>query len=63
MVHGAGQWFKSTYSGGSGTECVEVADLCATVGVRDSTRREGAHVSVGHAAWAEFVAALGKPSQ
>ncbi|GGS50832.1 DUF397 domain-containing protein [Streptomyces parvus] len=59
MVHRVGQWFKSSYSGGSGTECVEVADLFATVGVRDSTRPEGPRIAVGHAAWAGFVAHVG----
>ncbi|MFI7086964.1 DUF397 domain-containing protein [Streptomyces anulatus] len=63
MVHGVGRWFKSSYSGGSGTECVEVADLSATVGVRDSTRPEGPHISVGHTAWAGFVADVGKQSR
>ncbi|MFH8373879.1 DUF397 domain-containing protein [Streptomyces cyaneofuscatus] len=58
MDHGIGQWFKSSYSGGSGTECVEVADLAATVGVRDSTRPHGPHISVGRAAWARFVASV-----
>ncbi|MGW8884352.1 DUF397 domain-containing protein [Streptomyces sp. NPDC055749] len=51
-------WFKSSYSGGSGTECVEVADLDTFVGVRDSKRPEGACVSVHTSAWAEFVATL-----
>ncbi|WP_097911193.1 MULTISPECIES: DUF397 domain-containing protein [Streptomyces] len=59
MVHGVGHWFKSSYSGGSGTECVEVADLAATVGVRDSTRPAGPHISVSRTAWARFVADMG----
>ncbi|WP_405398975.1 DUF397 domain-containing protein [Streptomyces microflavus] len=59
MDHRTDQWFTSSYSGGSGTECVEVADLSATVGVRDSTRPQGPHISVGHAAWAGFVACVG----
>jgi hypothetical protein len=59
MVHGVGHWFKSSYSGGSGTECVEVADLSATVGVRDSARPQGPQISVGHMAWAGFVAHMG----
>lgn len=29
-------WTKSSYSGGSGTECVEVRPLSDSVGVRDS---------------------------
>ncbi|MFI5723634.1 DUF397 domain-containing protein [Streptomyces cyaneofuscatus] len=58
MDHRIVHWFKSSYSGGSGTECVEVADLAATVGVRDSTRPHGPHISVGRAAWAGFVASV-----
>ncbi|MGW0644547.1 DUF397 domain-containing protein [Streptomyces sp. EN27] len=58
MVHGVGHWFKSSYSGGSGTECVEVADLFTTVGVRDSTRPEGPRITVDHATWAGFVAGV-----
>ncbi|MGW5071434.1 DUF397 domain-containing protein, partial [Streptomyces cyaneofuscatus] len=53
-----GHWFKSSYSGGSGTECVEVADLATAVGVRDSKRPHGPHISVGRAAWAGFVASV-----
>ncbi|MEU2068645.1 DUF397 domain-containing protein [Streptomyces anulatus] len=59
MVHGVGHWFKSSYSGGSGTECVEVADQSTTVGVRDSTRPAGPRISVSRAAWAGFVAGMG----
>ncbi|MFD7856318.1 DUF397 domain-containing protein [Streptomyces microflavus] len=59
MDHRTDQWFKSSYSGGSGTECVEVADLAATVGVRDSTRPQGPHISVSLVAWAGFIAGMG----
>ncbi|MBV7246893.1 DUF397 domain-containing protein [Streptomyces sp. MW-W600-10] len=58
MVHRFGHWFKSSYSGGTGTECVEVADLFATVGVRDSKRPEGPRITVGRTAWAGFVAGV-----
>ncbi|WP_328910364.1 DUF397 domain-containing protein [Streptomyces sp. NBC_00234] len=51
-------WFKSSYSGGSGTECVEVADLHTVVGVRDSKCPEGARIFVQPNAWAEFVTTL-----
>ncbi|MFD8450473.1 DUF397 domain-containing protein [Streptomyces coelicoflavus] len=30
------KWFESSYSGGEGNECVEVADRGSWVGVRDS---------------------------
>lgn len=32
-------WFKSSYSGGNNGQCVEVAALVASVGMRDSKRR------------------------
>lgn len=37
-------WRKSSQSGGEGNECVEVADLRTTVGVRDSKDRNGPHL-------------------
>ncbi|MGW1691238.1 DUF397 domain-containing protein [Streptomyces sp. NPDC002399] len=42
----------------SGTECVEVADLQSTVGVRDSKQPRGPRIAVRHNAWARFVAFL-----
>ncbi|MEU3779864.1 DUF397 domain-containing protein [Streptomyces sp900129855] len=52
------QWFKSTYSGGSGTECVECAlDRSITL-VRDSKQESGPFVAVQHQAWDFFVDAL-----
>ncbi|MBO0918311.1 DUF397 domain-containing protein [Streptomyces laculatispora] len=58
MDHEDDRWFKSSYSGGSGTECVEVADLESSVGVRDSKRLDKTVIAVRPAAWAEFVASL-----
>lgn len=55
MGHEDARWFKSSYSGGSGTECVEVADLGTSVGVRDSKRPMGPYIAVGNGAWADFV--------
>ncbi|MEV7870942.1 DUF397 domain-containing protein [Streptomyces sp. NPDC088124] len=34
-------WFKSSYSGGEGNECVEVADLPTAVAIRDSKLPQG----------------------
>jgi len=56
------RWFKSSYSGGSGTECVEVADLHEVVGVRDSKRPGGPHIAVQHMAWVSFVKELRCPT-
>ncbi|MFG2005916.1 DUF397 domain-containing protein [Spirillospora sp. NPDC048911] len=39
-VHSA-NWRKSSYSGDSGGQCVELADLGDRVGVRDSKDPEG----------------------
>ncbi|MFP1629973.1 DUF397 domain-containing protein [Streptomyces sp. 5K101] len=50
------KWFKSSYSGSGGGDCVEVAASLDAVHVRDSknTARPGLHVS--RASWARFVA-------
>ncbi|MFF4080899.1 DUF397 domain-containing protein [Streptomyces sp. NPDC001777] len=61
MNHENVHWFKSSYSGGSGTECVEVADLATVVGVRDSKHPEGPHVAVQRSSWNEFVRSLRRP--
>jgi hypothetical protein len=49
-------WFKSSYSSGEGSECVEVAEAAGTVLIRDSKRAAGSVLSVGPEAWAGFVA-------
>ncbi|MFF4759049.1 DUF397 domain-containing protein [Streptomyces sp. NPDC001292] len=51
-------WFKSSYSGGSGTECVEAAFIPPGVLVRDSKRPEHPHLTVSAEAWASFVAGV-----
>jgi hypothetical protein len=48
-------WFKSSYSTGSGGECVEVAVRPATVHVRDSKDTTRAALAVGPTAWTAFV--------
>ncbi|MEU3615997.1 DUF397 domain-containing protein [Streptomyces sp. NPDC006872] len=52
------QWFKSTYSGGSGTECVECALGESCTLVRDSKQESGPAVVIRHQAWDFFVDAL-----
>ncbi|MDM4723156.1 DUF397 domain-containing protein [Micromonospora sp. WMMA1363] len=50
------QWRKSTRSGTSGGNCVEVADnLPGVVGVRDSKDRTGPALVFGPTAWRAFV--------
>jgi hypothetical protein len=49
-------WRKSSYSGGNGGQCVEVArNLPAGVAVRDSKDPDGPRIVVTRAAWAAFV--------
>ncbi|MBW1604557.1 DUF397 domain-containing protein [Streptomyces sp. JJ66] len=49
------QWFTSSYSGGSGTECVEAAFTAWGTAVRDSKRRERGVLTFTKAAWTPFV--------
>ncbi|MFH8711700.1 DUF397 domain-containing protein [Streptomyces zaomyceticus] len=48
-------WFKSSYSGGEGGNCVEVATHPSAVHVRDSKDPHGPQFAVSPAAWAAFV--------
>jgi hypothetical protein len=52
------QWRKSSYSNGAGGECIEIADLHATVAIRDSKQPHGPHLAVQRGAWAGFVASV-----
>ncbi|MFF7263612.1 DUF397 domain-containing protein [Streptomyces sp. NPDC008159] len=52
------QWFKSSYSGGSGTECVEAAFVRDGCAVRDSKDLSGPLLSFSSEAWADFVGAV-----
>jgi hypothetical protein len=49
------QWRTSSYSGGTG-DCVEIADLAANVGVRDSKDPNAQHLTFALNTWAAFVA-------
>ncbi|WP_307523982.1 DUF397 domain-containing protein [Streptomyces umbrinus] len=51
-------WFKWSYSGGSGTECVDAAFVPAGALIQDSNRPKGPHVAISAEAWARFIAAL-----
>ncbi|MFC8515658.1 DUF397 domain-containing protein [Streptomyces sp. NPDC057257] len=48
-------WLKSSYSTGSGGECVEVAALPDKVHVRDSKDTTRTALAVQPAAWTTFV--------
>ncbi len=59
MIHTGGlTWRTSTYSNGTGGQCVEVADLHHGVLVRDTKDRTRPAVSVPAAAWVAFVGAV-----
>ena len=49
-------WFKSSYSGGDGDNCVEVAMQPQAVHVRDSKDTQIRPLSVSRAAWSAFTA-------
>ena len=49
-------WHKSSYSGGNGGQCVEVArDLPGVVVVRDSKARQEGTLIFSRTAWAGFI--------
>lgn len=49
-------WFKSSYSGSQGDDCVEVANEPGTVHVRDSKDVRKQPFAVHGTAWTTFVA-------
>lgn len=51
-------WRKSSRSGDNGGQCVEVADLGATIAVRDSKDPDGPAILVDRAQWRAFVHAI-----
>ncbi|MBL1098802.1 DUF397 domain-containing protein [Streptomyces coffeae] len=51
-------WYKSSYSGGSGNSCVEIADVTATrgvIGVRDSKKPDGPALQFSPDGWSSFI--------
>ncbi|MEU4178566.1 DUF397 domain-containing protein [Streptomyces sp. NPDC026589] len=51
-------WRKSSYSGGGGGDCLEVADGHTTVPVRDSKTPAGPAVAFSADGWSSFVTAI-----
>jgi hypothetical protein len=49
-------WRKSSYSGGNGGNCIQVADLPGTIAVRDSKDPDGPALLFTAAEWAAFTA-------
>ncbi|MCB5908071.1 DUF397 domain-containing protein [Streptomyces pinistramenti] len=52
--------FKSSYSGDEGGECVEVAKTLTAIHVRDSKELGGPQLAFPRAAWAGFIAEVGR---
>ncbi|KUN26590.1 hypothetical protein AQJ23_15670 [Streptomyces antibioticus] len=48
-------WFKSSYSGGEGGECLEVAVSSGTVYLRDSKQLTGPRLAVSPTTWSAFL--------
>ncbi|MFG2717924.1 DUF397 domain-containing protein [Streptomyces sp. NPDC048416] len=48
-------WFKSSYSGSQGDDCVEVAVTERAVHVRDSKDLTCPHFTMGRDGWTRFV--------
>ncbi|MHA5051302.1 DUF397 domain-containing protein [Streptomyces sp. SD15] len=48
-------WFKSSYSSGSGDDCVEVATRPHTIHVRDSKDTQGPQLTLSPSTWADFI--------
>ncbi|MFJ8621402.1 DUF397 domain-containing protein [Kitasatospora sp. NPDC093550] len=48
-------WFKSSYSGNEGGNCVEVAEGSGVVHVRDSKDKSGPQLAFEPTAWQAFV--------
>ncbi|MFG2315843.1 DUF397 domain-containing protein [Streptomyces tendae] len=52
-------WYKSSYSGGSGDNCLEVATGTTTIPVRDSKNPAGPTLRFQAEAWSVFLDGLG----
>ncbi|MFH9671309.1 DUF397 domain-containing protein [Streptomyces sp. NPDC017405] len=55
------RWFKSSYSGGNTTECVECAYADVRIRVRDSKCADGPVITVRTSAWRSFLESLAQP--
>jgi Domain of unknown function (DUF397) len=51
-------WKKSSYSGASGGNCIEVAGHGSRVLIRDTQDRKGSMLTVSPSAWQRFVERL-----
>jgi hypothetical protein len=53
-------WRKSSYSGGTNGNCVEIALTTALVGVRDTKDPDGGRLSFPASAWRAFSRGCGR---
>jgi len=51
-------WRKSTYSGASGSDCVEAATGQGMILVRDTTNRDAGPLTFPSSAWSTFTGAV-----
>lgn len=52
------QWHKSSYSGGSHQNCVEVAEGPERTLVRDTRNRDHGHLAFGCTTWTGFLSSV-----
>ncbi|POX63880.1 DUF397 domain-containing protein [Streptomyces sp. Ru62] len=48
-------WFKSSYSGSEGGDCLEVATTPTTIHIRDSKNTPGPTLTLSPATWTRFL--------
>jgi hypothetical protein len=64
LITSESRWFKSSYSGGNTTECLECAYVAHGALIRDSKyHQRGPVVVVGSKAWSRFISALGSAQE
>ncbi|MGQ4344098.1 DUF397 domain-containing protein [Streptomyces sp. SAS_275] len=51
-------WYKSSYSDGTGNNCIETAALPLSVGVRDSKDKQGPALVFPRGTWGAFVTSV-----
>ncbi len=56
-------WFKSSYSSGSGDDCVEVALAPSTIHIRDSKNTQGPQLTLSLTTWSAFLTYAGSAGE
>ncbi|MET9776173.1 DUF397 domain-containing protein [Streptomyces sp. NPDC006367] len=51
-------WYKSSYSDGTGNNCIEAAELPTKIGVRDSKDKQGPALIFPRNSWTSFVTSV-----